>query len=152
MSSRQKVSLEMTETRILGRKREEMPDPIAFTSLPSSSTALVSPTLDLNEYLVTHSAATFFFRMNGKAMVGAGVHPGDLLIVDRSMAPVHDNIVVAIVDGEFLVRRLSTSPAYELVAEESSTSGKPIAGKSGKVKDVEIWGVVTYSIHSTVHG
>jgi DNA polymerase V len=138
----------MSNTRILGRKREEMPDPIAFTSQPSSSTALVSPKLDLDEYLITHSAATFFFRMEGKAMIGVGVHPGDLLIVDRSLAPIHDSIVVAIVDGEFLVRRLSTSPEYELQTEEAQSVEKTINRKSAKVKDFEIWGVVTYSIHS----
>jgi DNA polymerase V len=135
----------MSESRVLGRKREEMPDPIAFTSQTSSSTALVSPRLDLNEYLITHSAATFFFRMEGKAMTGAGVHAGDLLIVDRSLTPANGSIVVAIVDGEFLVRRLSTSPEYELQAEEA-----PTHGTSQKVKDFEIWGVVTYSIHSTM--
>ena len=56
--------------------------------------------LDLNEHLIQHPAATFFVRVDGDSMCGAGIHPGDLLIVDRSLDAVSGTIVVALIDGE----------------------------------------------------
>jgi DNA polymerase V len=134
----------MLKSKILGRRREEMPDPIAFTSLPSSTSALVSPLLDLNELLIRHQSATFFFRMEGNAMVDANIHSGDLLIVDRALTPSHGNIVIAIADGEFVVRRLLTTPEYVLQTENQKTTGRV-----QKADEFDLWGVVTYVIHST---
>ncbi len=131
---------------MLGRSREEMPDPIAFTSLPISTSALVSPGLDMNEYLIRHPAATFCFRMEGNAMMRAGVLSGDILIVDRTLTPVNGDIIVAIVDGEFVVRRLCIRPEYML-----ETDGFQKPQKVQDLSDFELWGVVTYVIHAVVN-
>ncbi|RYZ23679.1 MAG: LexA family transcriptional regulator, partial [Chitinophagaceae bacterium] len=65
--------------------------------------------IDLNEQLIKNKPATFFMRMNSDAMIGAGVHAGDVLIVDRSLEAKNGKIVIAAVDGELLVRRLEIS-------------------------------------------
>src|SRR3954453_1173904 len=62
--------------------------------------------IDLNERLITNKPATYFFRMHSNAMVDAGIHPGDILIVDRSLPVVSGKIVIAAFDGELLVRRI----------------------------------------------
>jgi DNA polymerase V len=62
--------------------------------------------LDLNEYLIQHPAATFFVRVDGDSMVGAGIQQGDILIVDRSLEPVSGQIVIAVIDGAFTVKRI----------------------------------------------
>src|SRR6476660_6245984 len=61
--------------------------------------------IDLNEHLVKNKPATFFLRVNSDAMVGAGVHVGDVVIVDRSLEPKNGRLVIAIVDGELLIRK-----------------------------------------------
>src|SRR2546429_2440063 len=63
--------------------------------------------IDLNEQLIMNKPATFFFRMNSHAMLNAGIQSGDVLIVDRSIKAVNGKIIVAVVDGELVVRRLS---------------------------------------------
>src|SRR3989449_10887446 len=73
---------------------------------PSPADDYLEGALDLNEYLVTHKAATFFWRVTGDSMIGAGIHPGDLLIVDRSLEPKDVSVVIAILDGELTVKRL----------------------------------------------
>ncbi len=64
--------------------------------------------IDLNEQLIRNKPATFFFRMNSDAMIDAGIHSGDVLIVDRSIKAVNGKIIVAILNGELLVRKLQT--------------------------------------------
>src|SRR5579871_4263438 len=63
--------------------------------------------IDLNEQLIMNKPATFFFRMNSPAMTGAGIQSGDVLIVDRSVKTVNGKIIVAVVDGELVVRKVS---------------------------------------------
>ena len=74
---------------------------------PSPADDFIERSLDLNEQLVTNPIATFFVRASGHSMDGAGIHDGDLLIVDRSMTPVHRSIVIAVIDGGLTVKRLS---------------------------------------------
>ena len=62
--------------------------------------------IDLNEQLILNKPATFFFRMNGEAMIGAGIQSGDVLIVDRSIKATNGKIIVAAVNGDLVVRRL----------------------------------------------
>ncbi|QJT10246.1 LexA family protein [Oceanidesulfovibrio marinus] len=73
---------------------------------PSPAEDYVEGTLDLNEYLVRHPAATFFVRVVGDSMRDAGIESGDLLVVDRALNPVSGRIVVAAVGGELTVKRL----------------------------------------------
>ncbi|MBT7942156.1 MAG: translesion error-prone DNA polymerase V autoproteolytic subunit, partial [Alphaproteobacteria bacterium] len=74
---------------------------------PSPADDYMEGALDLNEHLIRRPAATFFLRVLGDSMTGAGIHSGDLLIVDRSIHPIDGHIVIAVIDGELTVKRLS---------------------------------------------
>ena len=78
---------------------------------PSPADDYVERSLDLNEELIQHPAATYFLRAGGCSMQGAGIHDGDLLIVDRSINAEPGMVVVAVVDGEFTVKRLARGDA-----------------------------------------
>ena len=80
-------------------------DPVC-AGFPSPATDHMDKKIDLNEFIVKHPAATFYVRTEGNSMLGAGIHSGDLLVVDRSLKAVNGSIIVAIVDGEFTVKRL----------------------------------------------
>lgn len=72
---------------------------------PSPAEQYVEPKLSLDSLLVKRPAATFFVRVAGDSMIGEGIHPGDLLVVDRSLRPADGDVVIAAVDGEFAVKR-----------------------------------------------
>jgi DNA polymerase V len=73
---------------------------------PSPADDYVEKALDLNELLIQKPAATFFIRAQGTSMLGAGIHPNDILVVDKSLKPVDGKIVIAAINGEFTVKRL----------------------------------------------
>lgn len=102
--------------------------------------------IDLNEQLIRNKPATFFFRMNSDAMIGAGIFKGDTLIVDRSIRATSGKIIIAILDGELLVRRLIRQPNSVTLAAENSRYGN--INLNGFNDSVHVWGVVTYSIHA----
>ena len=102
--------------------------------------------IDLNEQLIKNKPATFFFRMNGDAMVNAGIFNGDVLIVDRSLKAASGKIVVANLNGEMLIRRLEkTFNKIRLVPETNKLSAIDVDLNSC---EFAIWGVVTYAIHA----
>ncbi len=99
--------------------------------------------IDLNEQLIRNKPATFFMRVTGNSMVNASIHDGDVVIVDRSIKPQSGRIVIAIVDGEMLIRRLEkTMNRMRLIPETAKLSPIDVSEYS----DVSIWGVVTYVI------
>jgi DNA polymerase V len=111
---------------------------------PSPAQDYVEACLDLNEYLISHPNATFFVRVDGMSMINAGIHPDDILIVDRSLEPVHNRIVIAVVEGELTVKRLVIERGiYFLYPENPDFPIIEITENS----DFTIWGVVTYVIH-----
>jgi len=111
---------------------------------PSPADDYVEDRLDLNEYLIHHKEATFFLRVQGHSMIGAGIHDGDLLIVDRSLSADDGKIVIAVLEGELTVKRLSLKDGkVALVAENPDFP--PIQLKEGQ--EITIWGVVTNVIH-----
>lgn len=102
--------------------------------------------IDLNEQLIKNKPATFFFRMNGDAMVGAGIHHGDTLIVDRSLKAVSGKVVVAVLNGEMLVRRLQHDiKGIRLIPETHKLAPIDV----DPFAEFSIWGTVIYSIHAT---
>lgn len=112
---------------------------------PSPAGDYSDSSLDFNEYLVKNRAATFIVRVQGDSMIGAGINTGDLLVVDRSIKPVPGRIVVAIVDGEFTVKRLILEMGrYSLAPENPDYPVIEITGET----DFQVWGVVTHAIHS----
>ncbi|MCK4766344.1 MAG: translesion error-prone DNA polymerase V autoproteolytic subunit [Candidatus Aminicenantes bacterium] len=111
---------------------------------PSPADDYIDRNLDLNEYLVKHPAATFFVKVSGDSMIHAGIDSGDILVVDRALEPHHNKIIVAVVDGEFTVKRLKkTGNRVFLVPENNRFPVMEI--KEGTV--FEVWGVVTTVIH-----
>lgn len=101
--------------------------------------------IDLNEQLVRNKPATFFFRMNSDAMTGAGIFSGDVLIVDRSVKAMNGKIIVAILNGELLVRRLQTHVrSITLVAENKKYGNIQV----DEFSSYAAWGVVVHSIRN----
>jgi DNA polymerase V len=100
--------------------------------------------IDLNEQLVKNKPATFFLRVNSDAMVGAGVNVGDVVIVDRSLEPKNGKIVIAVVDGELLIRRLEISGNKKRLVPAT----KKLASIDVTEEGLQVWGVVTYVIHN----
>lgn len=111
---------------------------------PSPADDHIDSKLDLNQYLVQHPTATFFVRVEGDSMIGAGIHENDLLVVDRSLKPTHGKVVIAVVNGELTVKRLSTTQGnISLIAENERYA--PIVVQ--EPMEFSIWGVVTNVIH-----
>lgn len=111
---------------------------------PSPADDYIEDRLDLNELLVSNKPATFFLRVKGDSMINAGIHHGDIIVVDRSVQPANRSIVVAVLDGELTVKRLITrSGIAELHAENPKYA--PICLQEGQ--ELTIWGVVTSSVH-----
>jgi DNA polymerase V len=111
---------------------------------PSPADDFIQNRLDLNEHLVLHPAATFFVRVAGDSMVGAGIADGDILVVDRSLEPADGRVVIAVVSGELVVKRLRRTEGGWLLAAEND--GYPPI-EIGEESDFEVWGVVTNVIH-----
>jgi DNA polymerase V len=111
---------------------------------PSPADDHMQGPLDLNELLISHPSATFFLRVNGTAMVGAAIHHQDILVVDRSLSPAPGKIVVAIVNGELMVRRLCRKGKKLFLTAESQLHA-PI--EIGENLELQIWGIVTSVIH-----
>ncbi|MCD4779667.1 MAG: translesion error-prone DNA polymerase V autoproteolytic subunit [Candidatus Omnitrophica bacterium] len=112
---------------------------------PSPADDYVDKKLDLNEYVVKHPAATFFVKVKGDSMINAGILPGSILVVDRSLEAQSNKIVVAVLDGEFTVKRLKKSRNKIVLLSENSNYD-PI--EITPDRDFAIWGVVTHVFHS----
>ncbi len=112
---------------------------------PSPAADYEEDRLDLNRYLIRHPAATFFVRAVGDSMIGAGIHCGDLLIVDRSLEPKDKSVVIAAIDGELTVKRIRMEKKkITLEPENKSYSVRQITEDT----DFQVWGVVTNVIHA----
>jgi DNA polymerase V len=108
--------------------------------------------IDLNRHLITDITSTYIVRVSGHAMVGAGISDGDELIVDRALQPRDGSVVIAVLDGELIIRRLrvtstdSSSSASSTVELIAASDGYPVI----PVPDPEnlvIWGVATRCLH-----
>ena len=110
---------------------------------PSPAEDLGAQRIDLTQVLITHPQATYFLRASGHSMVEAGIFDGDILVVDRAVKPRHNHVVVAVVDGDFTVKRL-----YQRAGRTKLKAANPtfadIVPKEGQT--IEVWGVVTSSI------
>ncbi len=112
---------------------------------PSPADDYVEKNLDLNELLVQKPAATFFVRAQGESMLGAGIHPNDILVVDRSIEAVPGKIVICALNGELTVKRLGRdNEQWQLKAENPDYPDIVIHEEL----DMVIWGVVTNVIHA----
>ena len=101
--------------------------------------------IDLNEQLIRNKASTFFMRVSGSSMINAGIYDGDIVIVDRSLKPQNGKIVIAVIDGEMLIRRYEkTMNSLRLIPETTKLS--PI--EVSEFMNFQIWGVVSYIIRN----
>ena len=119
------------------------PGPRLKCGFPSPAEDYLDNPLDFNELLVKNAAATFAVRLSGDSMIGAGLFPGDIAVVDRSVTPSHNCIVLALLDGEFTVKRYwRQGNLIKLLPENAAYSPIEITEE----RAFEIWGVITRSI------
>ncbi|SEA55758.1 SOS response UmuD protein. Serine peptidase. MEROPS family S24 [Desulfuromusa kysingii] len=111
---------------------------------PSPASDYCERKLDLNELCINKPAATYFVRAQGDSMIDAGIFPGDVLVVDRSLTAQHGDIVIAEFNGELTVKKLEMTPVVRLIPMNNQHAPIEIPEES----DLEIFGVVTTSIHS----
>lgn len=132
-------------TKCVDREREiPLIESAVSAGFPSIAEDYVDRALNLQELLVKHPAATFFVRVKGTSMMGAGILSNDILIVDRALTPTDNKIVIARIDGELTVKRLRLRDEKVLLLPENP-SYDPIEITDSM--DFEVWGVVTYVIH-----
>lgn len=112
---------------------------------PSPADDYLEGKLDLNEHLIKHPAATFFVKVSGDSMINAGIFNGDILIVDRSLDAGHNKIIVAILNGEFTIKRMKKRSGKVFLCAENPNY-PTVEIKDGI--DFEVWGVVVHVIHS----
>jgi DNA polymerase V len=112
---------------------------------PSPAEDYIEGRLDLNRHLIKHPAATFFVRVAGDSMLGAGIHPGDILVVDRALEPQDSSVVIAVIDGELTVKRISQRGG-KLFLVPDNQAYEPL--EIVEAMEFEVWGVVTSVIHN----
>ena len=112
---------------------------------PSPADDYTEENIDLNEHLISNPFSTFFLRVKGDSMINAGIKDNDLIIVDKSLIAKPGDIVIAMIDGEFTIKRLSIKND-ELYLKAENHNYPDFRFKNHI--DVQIWGVVIYSIHS----
>lgn len=111
---------------------------------PSPADDFIEKKMDLNEHLIKNPAATFVVKVSGDSMLGAGIHSGDLLIVDRSLEPLDKRVVVAALDGELAVKRIRKKGGRLCLVSENPSYGDI---EVRELSELNIWGVVTFVIH-----
>ena len=117
---------------------------LVSAGFPSPAADHMESSLDLNQLVIQHPNSTFFVRVQGDSMKGAGICSGDILVVDRSRRPRSNDVVLAVLHGEFTVKRLvRESTGCTLVAENESYPNIRITPET----DFEVWGVVTHAVH-----
>ena len=118
---------------------------LVSAGFPSPADDYTEENIDLNEHLISNPFSTFFLRVKGDSMINAGIKDKDLIIVDKSLIAKPGNIVIAMIDGEFTIKRLSIKND-ELYLKAENHNYPDFRFKNHI--DVQIWGVVIYSIHS----
>lgn len=119
-------------------------NPVA-AGIPAPTEDYIDDNIDLNRHLVKHPETTFLVRVAGESMKDAGIHPNDMLIVDRSLEVINGQVVIAVVNGELTVKRILKNKEKLFLMPENE-SFKPI--EIDEHTDLHIWGVVTNVIHA----
>ena len=101
--------------------------------------------LDLNDILIKHPQATFLMRVTGEAMHEAGIDDGDVVLVDRAITPAHGHVVIAVVEDEFVCRRLFKQ-GIDIRLQATDPASADIVPHDGQ--ELQVWGVVTNAIKS----
>ena len=114
---------------------------------PSPADDYLDVDLNLHRYPVKHPAATFFIIAKGHSMEKAGISDNDLLVVDKSLDPKNNDIVVAAVNGEFTVKRYIKKNNRICLRAEGLSDDYPDINITESI-EFEVWGIVTHTIHS----
>src|SRR6056300_150258 len=143
-----RIPLSMVDNVLSFIKNNDLSLPIYSNKVPagfpSPADDHIEGKLDLNTHLIKHPSATFFVKATGDSMIGAGIHEGDILVVDRSLEPRNGKIIIAAVDGSLTVKRLVKNGKSTMLSPENNKY-EPI--KLTENNDIIIWGVVTNVIH-----
>lgn len=119
-------------------------DAFINAGFPSPADDYLNTKLDLNQLLIQNPSSTFFARVRGDSMVDVGIHDGDILIIDKSLEPRQNSVLVCFIDGEFTVKKIrKVNGDYYLMPENNDFA--PI--RVDKESDFRLWGVVTFCIH-----
>ena len=111
---------------------------------PSPAADYTQQRIDLNNHLIRNKDATYLFRVKGDSMINVGIYENDILLVDRSVTPKHDHIILAQLNNEFTVKRLyRRGGIVKLIAENNIYPPRLIKEED----DLIAWGVVTYNLH-----
>ncbi len=111
---------------------------------PSPADDYVAGRISLDAYLVQHQEATFFLHVSGDSMRGLGIFDGDLLVVDRALQAAHASVVIAVVDGEFMVKQLLHTPQGPVLHSANPAYSDIVVGAE---QELVVWGVVRWAIH-----
>ena len=111
---------------------------------PSPADDYLDMDLNLHDYLVQHPSATFCVKAIGDSMVDAGIKSSDVMVIDRALTPKNNDIILAVIDGEFTVKRIKKNDD-ELYLIPANENYRPV--KITEDMDFQVWGVVTFIIH-----
>ena len=118
----------------------------ASAGFPSPAENYVEEKLNLNSYLIKNKESSFFVRVSGDSMINVGIFDNDILIVDRSLDPKRQSIVIVSIDGELVIKKLMKDQLKNYYLKSENSNYPNI--KLNSNRDTIIWGVVTYVIHS----
>ncbi len=116
---------------------------------PSPAENYIEEKLNLDKHLIKNKESTFFVRVSGDSMINVGIFDNDILVVDRSLVPVRQSIVIASIDGELVVKKLVKDKIKKDFYLKSENKNYPDIRLNSN-SDTIIWGIVTYTIHSLV--
>ena len=119
-------------------------EPRVAAGFPSPADDFIEMEINLQDYIVKNKEATFCVKVEGTSMTKAGINSGDIMIVDRSLHHKHNDIVLAVIDGEFTVKRIAVNEnSLYLMPENDNFS--PI--KITTAMNFQVWGIITHIIH-----
>lgn len=140
-----KIQKEMAFFKAETSTRIELPVAIDKISagFPSPADDYMEDQLDLNEKLLRNPSSTFFAKVSGYSMIDAGINDGDLIIIDKSLPPKDESVLVCVLNGEFTIKKLKKIGREHYLMPENQDF-EPI--RLSEDNDFVVWGVVTYSI------
>lgn len=144
MSSKQIESYSLYFPEIGTQKKLDLYLQKIPAGFPSPAEDFIEKRLDLNDLMIKNQSATFLVKVEGTSMTDAGIIHGDILVVDRSIEPENNKIVLGVLGGEFTVKRLLKKGKHVILMPENK-SFKPII--LNEESDFQVWGVVTFVIH-----
>ncbi len=142
------ITLQALKAKLFKSKSLPLFEDKVAAGFPSPAEDKIEKHLDLNEYVTQNPTTTFYVRVEGNSMLGAGIHPNDLLVVDLSLEAKNNQIIIAYLNGEFTVKRLKIEKSKKMWLIPENEAFSPVA--ITEEMDFRIWGVVTNVIHTVL--